>query len=107
MTGGSQADARVSTPPRFGVFGLAALQSGYGNVGADCAVARRGFAPAANAVVRARVERKRRREVVAAIGLSFQRIGKDVAVTVPRRHRQVKPRRATASARTRSDEGSS
>src|SRR5215468_6581378 len=30
MTGGSQAEARAIDPPRFGGFGLAAIQSGYG-----------------------------------------------------------------------------
>src|SRR5207237_9781859 len=35
MTGGSQAEARVSDPPRFGGLGLATIQSGYGE--AACA----------------------------------------------------------------------
>src|SRR5438132_939161 len=30
ISGGSQAEARVRTPPRFGGLGLAGIQSGYG-----------------------------------------------------------------------------
>src|SRR5262249_59232910 len=37
ITGGSQADARARTPPRFGGLGLAGIQSGY----LDAAAARR------------------------------------------------------------------
>src|SRR5262245_43824796 len=35
MTGGSQAEARVRTPPRLGGAGLAAIQSGYSEAAAD------------------------------------------------------------------------
>jgi hypothetical protein len=47
ITGGSQAEARVSTPPRFGGFGLAGIQSGY----AEAPKALRRPAPTANAVI--------------------------------------------------------
>src|SRR5258708_5014784 len=84
ITGGSQAEARGRTPPRFGGLGLAGIQSGYGAAG--CAASRRGAAPTASAVMPAPVTptplRKSRRvtvrsggvgrEGVAAIGLSFR-----------------------------------
>src|SRR4029450_12098935 len=80
MTGGSHADARVSTPPRFGGLGLAGVHSG--DAGTVLAAGRR---PTARAVAPApvhptRLRKSRRvtcgrrgaeRGVVVAIGLSF------------------------------------
>src|SRR6266850_1277514 len=51
MTGGSQAEARVRTPPRFGGLRLAGTQSGYG----EAAAARGRPAPTARAVIPALV----------------------------------------------------
>src|SRR2546422_10388402 len=58
ITGGSQAEARVSTPPRLGGFGLAAIQSAYGEAaGALCQ-----SAPTTNAIIPALVAAARLRK---------------------------------------------
>src|SRR5438093_706761 len=58
ITGGSQAEARVRTPPRVGGLGLAGIQSGYG--AAPEALCR--SAPTANAVIPALVTAARLRK---------------------------------------------
>src|SRR5262245_25196777 len=63
MTGGSHAEARVKTPPRFGGLALAGIQSGYV---VDWATARRRPAPPTSAVAPAPAQparvRKARRD---------------------------------------------
>src|SRR5438046_6055531 len=98
MTGGSQADARARTPPRFGGLALAGIQSGCG----EAAAARRARSTVAAeipAAERRTKSRRLRRACGPSIASSFtaHRIeGKDgserrrVLGTVPDIRRQVK-----------------